>query len=430
MRNKSKGFLLGIFLILLLLPGVVYSQPAPAQKLITVMVSPDHNDWKYHVKEEVSFTIQVFKNENLLKDVVIDYELGPEFFPVVSKKDVLLKDGKTTLKGSMKEPGFLRCKVTAKVNGKHYVGMATAAIDAEKIQPTTKEPDDFDAFWSASLAKARQVPLSPTMTLLPEECTDTKNVYHISFQNERKGSRIYGVLSVPKKAGKYPAILRLPGAGIRPYSAMDFGENVISLAIGIHGIPAKLPQEVYSSLYRGAMTTYYLMNRDDRDSYYYKRVYIGCVRAIDFIYSLPEFDGQTLGVTGGSQGGALSIATTALDARVKFLAVFYPALCDYAGYLHGRAGGWPHFFRKAKPTKEEEETLAYYDIVNFARRIKVSGWYSWGFNDDTCPPTSMYAAFNVIPAMKELHLYQEIGHWTYPEQQTACKEWLQEKCGQ
>ena len=426
---KINRYLLGVLLLLLILPGYVYAQPAPAQKLITVIVSPDHDDWKYKVNEKVTFTVQVLKNENILKDVVVDYELGPESFPVESKTDVRLKNGKTTLVASMKEPGFLRCKVTAKVNGNKYVGMATAAVDQDKILPTTKEPADFDTFWSEALTKARQLPLNPTMTLVPEECTETKNVYQISFQNERKGSRIYGMLSVPKKKGKYPAVLRLPGAGIRSYSAMDFGEEVISLAIGIHGIPVRLPQEVYANLYSGAMTTYYLMNRDNRDSYYFKRVYIGCVRAVDFIYSLPEFDGSTIGVTGGSQGGALSIVTTALDARVKFLAVYYPTLCDYAGYLHGRAGGWPHFFKKVKPTKEESETLAYFDVVNFARRIKVPGWYSWGYNDETCPPTSMFSAYNVIPGKKELHLYQETAHWTYPEQQTESKAWLQKQCG-
>lgn len=429
MCAKKDLYLFSLLLLLFFLPGQIFAQGAPAQKLVTVIVSPDQDSWKYQAKEEVTFTVQVLKNENLLKDVMVDYELGPEYFPVVTKKDILLEKGKTTLKASMKEPGFLRCKVTAKVNGKNYVGMATVAVDEEKIQPTTEEPVDFDTFWSNALNEARKVPLEPTMTLLPEQCTATKNVYHVSFQNERRGSRIYGILSVPKKAGKYPAILRLPGAGIRPYSAIDFGEEIISLAIGIHGIPANLPQEVYSSLYSGAMSSYYLINRDNRDTYYYKRVYIGCVRAVDFIYSLPEFDGNTIGVTGGSQGGALSIATTALDSRVKFLAVLYPALCDYAGYLNGRAGGWPHYFKNVKPSKDEKESLAYYDIVNFARRIKVPGWYSWGYNDDTCPPTSMYAAYNLITAVKELHLFLEIGHWNYSEQQSERVKWLQEKCG-
>jgi cephalosporin-C deacetylase-like acetyl esterase len=167
---------------------------------------------------------------------------------------------------------------------------------------------------------------------------------------------------------------------------------------------------------------------NDRNTHYYKRVYSGCVRAVDFIYSLPEFDGATVGVTGGSQGGALSIVTAGLDPRIKFLAAYYPALCDFAGYLNNRAGGWPHYFKNIKPQPNETETLQYFDVVNFARRVKAPGWYSWGFNDVTCPPTSMHAAYNVIPGNKELYLYLNTGHWTYPEQWSAGDEWLKKWC--
>ena len=85
----------------------------PAQRLINVVVSPDHTDWKYKSKEEVTFTVQVFKDENLLENAMIDYEIGPECFPVEKKSNVVLKKGKTTLKASLKEPGFLRCRVLA-----------------------------------------------------------------------------------------------------------------------------------------------------------------------------------------------------------------------------------------------------------------------------------------------------------------------------
>jgi cephalosporin-C deacetylase-like acetyl esterase len=167
---------------------------------------------------------------------------------------------------------------------------------------------------------------------------------------------------------------------------------------------------------------------NNKNTHYYKRVYVGCVRAIDFIYTLPEFDGETLGVTGGSQGGALSIVTAALDSRIKFLAALYPALCDHTGYLHNRAGGWPHYFQSKKPVEGEVETLSYFDVVNFARRVKVQGYYSWGYNDMTCPPTSMYSAYNVIPGQKELHLYLDTHHWVYPEQTNQLREWLRMKC--
>lgn len=287
---------------------------------------------------------------------------------------------------------------------------------------------DFDSFWNQSIEEIRKVPLDPKMILLPEKCTSTQNVYHISFQNDRPGSRMYGILIVPKKKGSYPAVLQVPGAGIRSYRGVNLGDNIITLEIGIHGIPMDMSQEVYRNLSSGALNGYQGFNKNDRNAYYYKRVYLGCVKAIDFIYSLPEFNGSTIGVTGGSQGGALSIVTAGLDSRVKFLAALYPALCDYAGYLNGRAGGWPHYFRNVQPNMNEVETLAYFDVVNFARRVKVQGWYSWGYNDVTCPPTSMYAAYNVIPGTKELHLYLKTGPLDLPGARGGPLQWLKGKC--
>jgi cephalosporin-C deacetylase len=424
-----KRFFYIFFCLALFVENVLDVKAQPAQKLVNVVISPNHKDWRYKAGEEVVFTVQVLKNGNLMENVTVDYELGPEYFPDILKKDVLLKDGKMVLKSSMKKPGFLRCKVRAKCDGLHYDGMATAAIDEDKIEPTTKKPEDFDTFWTKAIAEARKLPLDAKLLLLPDRCTSTQNVYEVSFQNENPGSRIYGILIMPKKEGKYPAVLQVPGAGIRPYNGFNLGDDVITLEIGIHGIPVTLSPSVYLDLRLSALQNYQEFNKNDKDKFYYKRVYLGCVRAIDFLTSLPQYDGETVGVTGGSQGGALSIVTAALDSRVKFLAALYPALCDYAGYLNKRAGGWPHYFQTAEPKPGEVETLAYYDVVNFARRIKVPGWYSWGYNDYVCPPTSMYSAYNVIPATKELHVYMETAHWHFREQQTERVIWIKEKCG-
>ena len=64
-------------------------------------------------------------------------------------------------------------------------------------------------------------------------------------------------------------------------------------------------------------------------------------------------------------------------------------------------------------------------MVNFARRVKVPGLYSWGYNDETCPPTSMYSAYNVIPGPKKLLLTLETGHNNIPEQVAEVDSWLQ-----
>jgi cephalosporin-C deacetylase-like acetyl esterase len=67
--------------------------------------------------------------------------------------------------------------------------------------------------------------------------------------------------------------------------------------------------------------------------------------------------------------------------------------------------------------------------VNFARRVTVPGYYSWGYNDTTCPPTTCYAAYNVIPADKQLGLTLELGHDYTPEQADASNRWLWEHMG-
>lgn len=423
MKNKTCRQSLQSLLFILLSLNAFSQAGTP---LIKVIVSPDHKDWTYKLKEEARFSVQVLKYGNLVENVTINYETGPEMLPDIKKDSVVLKNGKTEFSGTMKIPGFYRVRVIAVVDGKKYEGLATAGFEPEKIQPTVKDPSDFDIFWSNAIADARKINLDPRITLMPERCTSNVNVYQISFQNEATGSRIYGILAIPKKPGKYPAILKVPGAGIRPYTGdprtADFG--IITLEIGIHGIPVNLDAQVYDNLANGALSNYWNIRMNNRDAFYYKRVYLGCVRAVDFIFTLPEFNGTDVAVTGGSQGGALTIVTAGLDKRIKYMAAMYPALCDYSGYLNKRAGGWPHYFRNAEPKPGEIETLGYYDVVNFARRVTIPGFYTWGYNDQTCPPTSMYSAYNVINAPKELKIFQETGHWTFPEQNEILNNWL------
>lgn len=398
---------------------------------IRVMVSPDRADWKYGLNEKCTFTVRVLKAQNLLPGVTVDYELGPEMYPTETKTGVVLKDGKLTLKGTMKTPGFLRCKVKAHVDGRTYEGLATAAYAPEELRPVSQLPDDFLKFWETTLANARQTPLNPTMTLLPERCTETSNVYEVSFQTKAWGGRMFGILSVPKAEGTYPALLRVPGAGVRPYSGDTYlaPGKVIVLEVGIHGIPVTMQQSVYDNLAAGALNGYWNFCRDNRDQNYYNRVIVGVLRAVDFICSLPQFNGKALGVTGSSQGGALSVITAALDSHVTFFGAVHPALCDHEAFLKKRAGGWPHYYYQAAPTDKELKALRYYDTANFARCLKATGWFSWGYNDEVCPPTSMYAAYNAVTAPKELHLYLETGHYWYQEQWEEWQDWLRKQLG-
>lgn len=400
-----------------------------------VRVAPDRVDWTYKLNQTAKFTIAVTLNNNQIANLPVKYSCGQERMPPTFEKTFTTTAQPLTIDGGMmKEPGFLRCIATLEKDGKTYKGLGTAGFTPELINPTVKDPADFDKFWADGITKVAKIPLEPKMELLPSYGTSKVDVYHVSFQNVGTRispvSRIYGILAVPKSANtnqKFPALLSVPGAGVRPY----FGQialaekGIITLQIGIHGMPVNLPLQVYDDLRAGSLNGYMTFNLDNRDDYYYRRVYLGCLRANDFLTTLPQYDGKNLGVIGGSQGGALSIMTAAIDPRVKVLAAFYPALSDMTGYIYGRAGGWFHGFQnKENQTKEKIETASYYDTVNFAKRLKIPGIYTWGYNDEVVPPTSSYAAYNVISAPKTLLLGLEQGHASSVEQTERVNDWI------
>lgn len=431
----SKQFSLALFSILVLSASLVFGQESLGT--YQVRVSPDRADWSYELRQPAKFTFAVTLNNTQASGLSLKYSCGPEMMPPVIEKTVETTNEPLIVETpGMKEPGFYRCIATIEKDGRTYRGLATAAYRPDLIKPTVTEPSDFDKFWNDGKTALAKIPIEPKMELLPASSTAKLDVYHVSFQTVGTGlsrtSRIYGILAIPKATRpdqKFPALLRVPGAGVRPYSGQIAmaEQGIITLEIGIHGIPVTQPQSFYDNLRDAALNRYMFYNLDDRDTYYYRRVFLSVVRANDLLTSLPQYDGSNLGVIGGSQGGALAIVTAALDPRVLGLAASYPAMSDMAGYTANRAGGWPHGFRDVKMrTKEKLETAAYYDVVNFARRIKVPGVYSWGFNDETCPPTSIYAAYNVINAPKKLLLGLEMGHSNSPEQTDRMNRWMEE----
>lgn len=396
---------------------------------IQVLVQPDHQDWTYRTGEKAAFNVSILKSGTLLNDVSIDLAAGPEMYQDV-KKQTVLKDGTLKLSGTMRQPGFYRVDVTAHVGGKDYKGACGAAFSPELLQPSTVMPADFKNFWQDAVAEARKTDLDPTKRLLPERCTKDVNVYEVSFQNERWGSRTYGILCVPVKEGKYPALLRVPGAGVRPYGGDVYtaSQGAITLEIGIHGIPVTMEQKVYDNLHNGALNGYWEFNMDSREKHYYHHVILGCIRAIDYISECTPWNHQELGVTGSSQGGFLSLATAGIDQRVTFYAPVHAALCDHTNSLKGIACGWPHYFywNKGKGQEKQIEVSRYYDGVNFARLItdKQTGWFSFGYNDDVVPPTTAWATYNTVKGPKEISPYRATWHFWYQEQWDEWENWL------
>lgn len=294
----------------LLIPILLFSYfsiAQPSKQLVEVIITPNEADWTYNTGEQAEFSITVLKNKVPLSGMEIDYTIGPDNgyreLPFWKEGSVKLKNNTTIKAKKMNHPGFLRCTAKVTVDGKEYSSYTTVGFEPERIKPTTSLPKDFEEFWNKGKEELAQIPIEPVLTLIPERCTDKVDVYHVSINNIQ--GKIYGILTTPKKEGKYPAILHVPGAGIRPYygEVHEAAEGFVSFTIGIHGIPVNLDKVVYDDLRAGALNGYQTFNLDNKDQMYYRRVYLGCVRSLDFIETLDKFNGEDMGVTGGSKEG-------------------------------------------------------------------------------------------------------------------------------
>mgnify|MGYP001554099396 CR=1 FL=1 len=391
-----------------------------------VKVTADHDDWNYRLGEPVTFTVVAPAGTEL------SYTIGPEMMPAEARTAVVPEGGSLVLAGgTLNEPGFLRCIVTAKGGGR---GLATAAFAREEIKPTQTEPADFDAFWRQAKADLAALPLDARLAPMPNEITDRHEAFAVDLQDigtpPATTSRFYGILYVPRGACPFPAIMSPPGAGVRGPDRDIWGWSdlgFIVLYVGIHEVPLRpLPDAASPAAVPGNYPSVGLL---DPKLYYFRRVIMGCLRADDYLTTLPQWDHRNLVAYGGSQGGYLSLAAAALDPRVTCAEIAYPAYCDESGYAHGRPAGWPALkFNDPADTPGQRAaklaTTAYYDSVNFARRIKVPGHYAWGYNDETCPPTTTFSMYNVLTAPKELAIYKETGHGRVPALTDVEHAWL------
>ena len=379
---------------------------------------PNHADWLYKTGEKAKVEVTLCRY-GIPQNVEVSYEIGQDMLPATSSGKVTLKNGRATIDmGTMKKPGFLDLRLKAAIDGKTFEHHVKVGFSPEQLKPYTKNPADFDAFWKANLEEARKTPVSVSCEPAPEYSTDKVEASLVKIRTDRRHS-VYAYLLKPKKQGRYPVVLTPPGAGIKTIKnvSTDYAEQgMIRLMMEIHGISPKLTDDQFKDISNAfSGENGYLENGlDNRDNYYMKHVYVACVRALDYLCSLPEWDGKNVFVQGGSQGGALSLITAGLDPRVTACVANHPALSDMAGYAEkGRTGGYPHFNRENQMlTPEKINTLQYYDVVNFARRISCPVYLTWGYNDNVCPPTTSYIVWNLITAPKESLITPINEHWT------------------
>jgi len=416
-----------------LMSVVAQAENYPYRSDFLWLTVPNHADWVYKTGEQAKIEVTLLRY-GMPQQVEVAYETGPDMLPATKSGRVMLKNGRATIDmGTMKQPGFLDLRLSATIDGTSTQHHVKVAFSPELLKPYTQNPSDFDAFWQQNIEEARKTPVSVSSEPATAYTNDKVDVTLLKIRTDRRHS-VYAYLMKPKDGTKkYPVVLTPPGAGIKTIKNVmtDYAEQgLIRLMIDIHGIDPRLSDKQFQEIAAAfSGENGYLENGlDHRDNYYMKHVYVACVRAIDYLTSLPQWDGRNVFVQGGSQGGALSLITAGLDRRVTACVANHPALSDMAGYADkGRTGGYPHFNREnAMLTAEKITTMQYYDVVNFARRITCPVFLTWGYNDNVCPPTTSYVVWNLITAPKESLITPVNEHWTSAETNRRQIKWLKE----
>lgn len=401
---------------------------------------PDHADWIYKVGEKAFIDVQVLLHGMPQDGLEIAYSLGGDGLDADATGTVTTRGGRARIPvGTRKKPGFRDCRMSCNIDGRGYKNHLKVGFSPEKIVPFTKLPADFETFWQEVLEEQKKVAVQPVVTPEPRYSNAKVECFLVKLRCFRpEGNHcIYGYLTKPRKAGKYPVVVSPPGAGVKPMDPMKTlfyaEQGCIRFDMEVHGIDPSLSSAVYKEITAAFGDHHgngYLANglAGGRDTYYMKKVYAACVRAVDYLVTLPEWDGRNVWIQGASQGGALGLVLAGLDPRVTAACINHPALSDMAAYAEsGRTGGYPHFGRKYKDvelTPEVIRTLAYYDVVNFARFVKCPVYMTWGFNDNVCPPTTSYGVWNTLAGPKESLITPVNEHWVSMDTRRKQLEWL------
>lgn len=292
-------------------------------------------------------------------------------------------------------------------------------------QGRNPRPDDFDAYWERGLAEMRgldpQIELRPFQLDAPfAECFD---LYFTGVA----GARVHAKYVRPKEVQTpHPAVLLFHGYSGSSgdwtdklnYAAQGF--SVAALDCRGQGGLSEDVGGVKGSTLRGHI----VRGLDDEpDKLLFRQIYLDSAQLARIVMEMPEVDPKRVGATGGSQGGALTVACAALEPGIARAAPVFPFLCDYQRVWEmdlatDAYGELKEYFRLFDPRHEREQEvftkLGYIDVQHLAPRIEARVLWAIGLMDMICPPSSQFAAYNKIESDKEMLIYPDFNHEGLP----------------
>jgi cephalosporin-C deacetylase len=288
--------------------------------------------------------------------------------------------------------------------------------------PPREEPPDFDTFWQQTLAETRGFPVNAVFEPV-DYGLRTVETFDVTF-NGYGGQPIKGWLLLPRqRKAPLPCLVEYIGYGGGrgfPYDWLVWSSaGYAHLVMDTRGQGSAWQQghtpdpepDGSNPHYPGFMTRGIL----DPHTYYYRRVLADAARAVDTARSHPDVDAERIAVTGHSQGGGIAVAIGGLEPGVSVIMPDAPFLCHYR-HATEITDAMPYYeitrYCQVHRDKVDTvfETLSYFDGVNFSARSSARALFSVALMDQTCPPSTVFAAYNHFAGPKDIRVYQYNDH--------------------
>lgn len=308
--------------------------------------------------------------------------------------------------------------------------------DLHRYRPSPTHQPDFEQFWRQTLAEAAQEPLNITTTPLdlPYQNVACSQLCYAGWG----GTSIIGTFLHPVGMGPFPAVAIYHGYGSRQPSPFDLlGWVLEGYAVFATDVRGQSGHSSDSSGYQGGHVPGFLtLGIHDPADYYYRRVFIDSLRALEVLAAQPMIDPHRLVVTGSSQGGGLTLATAALHglsapttntlcaafAEIPFLCHFDRAATFQDSGPYVEIGSYCR--RSGTDPAVVFRTLSYFDCMNLAQFITAPTMITTGLMDTICPPSTVFAAYHAISAPKEIFVSYFGDHQTFPTVHEERMRWV------
>ncbi len=392
------------------------------------VVNPDRESGVYRAGDVVRWTVEWAGDSSLPEAATYVFKLGG--LVEVSQGSLEMENGVAHLEAKIDTPNTLLLEVAWKEGTETKTALGGAVASPQDIKPSVEEPADFDAFWAAKIAEMAAVPANPQLT--PIDVGVAGVDYAQVTMDHFRGTKINGQVARPTNGEKFPALLRVQWAGVygleTDWVTSRAEDGWLALNILPHDLPIDEEEAFYREQREGPLDDYFRQGNEDRETSYFLRMYLSCYRAVEYLKSRSDWDGKTIVVTGGSQGGQQTFVTAGLHPDVTAGLALVPAGADFNGDQKGRAVGFPFWTSGAegKDVDAITRTGGYFDIVNFAQRIRSPMLVGVGLKDVVCPPAGIFAAVNQLQPYHEMVILPDSGHQNVNGSQDAYSDRMEQ----